>query len=264
MSRPDRLVSSSDSEIEVLLLRAARESAPPGAKERAAVGAASVLSASTLGASKAAGAVAGKVAFGAKSVSLVPIKWAAVVGLVSLGAATGTVALRVSLPHPPTLPASNAGVVQSAAPLDGHGRSSPKEPASAPDPLEAVPPPLPSSAAPRTIAKATPPQWRATAPGGRGSEVPGSTAAAELAVLDEARAAMADRDPARALAILESYGARFPRGVLGPEATVLRIEALLDAGDAAAAKRAAEAFLRASPESPYTQRIESILRRTNL
>jgi outer membrane protein assembly factor BamD (BamD/ComL family) len=81
----------------------------------------------------------------------------------------------------------------------------------------------------------------------------------EVSTLDQARAAIADREPARALAILDEYAARFPRGVMGPESSVLRIEALLGAGDRTAAERVAHAFLLNNPASPYEQRIQSLL-----
>ncbi len=50
---------------------------------------------------------------------------------------------------------------------------------------------------------------------------------------------------------------------MGPEASVLRIEALVAAGDHTAAERAARSFLQANPQSPYTQRIETLLRGPN-
>ena len=50
---------------------------------------------------------------------------------------------------------------------------------------------------------------------------------------------------------------------MGPEASVLRIEALVAARDLDAAKREGEAFLRANPSSPYAPRVESLLGRTN-
>jgi hypothetical protein len=90
-----------------------------------------------------------------------------------------------------------------------------------------------------------------------------STAAAELAILDGARSAVAGGDAPRALSILDDYASRFPRGAMGPEATVLRIEALVVAGDHSAAERAARSFLQRNPQSPYARRIETLLRAQN-
>jgi outer membrane protein assembly factor BamD (BamD/ComL family) len=61
------------------------------------------------------------------------------------------------------------------------------------------------------------------------------------------------------LSTLDEYARGFPHGALAPEASVLRIEALVAAGDRTAAMRAAQSFLQANPTSPYAQRIESLL-----
>jgi outer membrane protein assembly factor BamD (BamD/ComL family) len=78
-------------------------------------------------------------------------------------------------------------------------------------------------------------------------------------MLDQARSAMATGDPARALSTLDEYARGFPHGALAPEASVLRVEALVAAGDRPAAMRAAQSLLKANPTSPYAQRIESLL-----
>ena len=59
-----------------------------------------------------------------------------------------------------------------------------------------------------------------------------SSLAAELALLDEARAALRAGDPARALSLLDRYGREIPRGQLTREAAMLRAEAraAVDAG----------------------------------
>jgi hypothetical protein len=65
------------------------------------------------------------------------------------------------------------------------------------------------------------------------------------------------------LSILDDYGQRFPRAAMAPEATIVRIEALIAAGDRAAAKRIADAFLSAHAQSPYATRIRSLVFDTN-
>ena len=82
-------------------------------------------------------------------------------------------------------------------------------------------------------------------------------------MLDQARTAIEEGDPARGLSILDAYGSRFPHGVMGPEASILRIEALVNAGDRTEAKREASAFLRSNPTSPYAPRIRSLLGSSN-
>jgi outer membrane protein assembly factor BamD (BamD/ComL family) len=82
----------------------------------------------------------------------------------------------------------------------------------------------------------------------------------EVATLQVARIALADRDANAALAALDRYKSRFATGRLGPEATVLRIEALMLRGDRAQASALADRFESSNPKSPYAERIRSIVR----
>jgi outer membrane protein assembly factor BamD (BamD/ComL family) len=82
-------------------------------------------------------------------------------------------------------------------------------------------------------------------------------------MLERARAAMTSGNPALALSLLDTYTDRFPHPAMLPEATVLRIEALTKAGDPAAARRAADAFLATYPASPYADRIRTLLGASN-
>jgi hypothetical protein len=86
-----------------------------------------------------------------------------------------------------------------------------------------------------------------------------SALAEEVQILDGAREALVGSDPAAALAALERHHRRFGGGALGPEATVLRIEALLQNGDRAGAARLAREFLAAHPGSPHASRVRSLL-----
>jgi TolA-binding protein len=81
----------------------------------------------------------------------------------------------------------------------------------------------------------------------------------EVAALDGAREALGGGDPGRALRALDDHDRRFPRGALGPEATVLRVEALAQRGDRAAATRLGAAFLAAHPRSPHAARLRTLL-----
>jgi outer membrane protein assembly factor BamD (BamD/ComL family) len=82
-------------------------------------------------------------------------------------------------------------------------------------------------------------------------------------MLDQARSSIDHGDPAQGLSILDAYASRFPHPIMGPEASILRIEALVKTGDHAGAKRAGEAFLRANPTSPYAPRVQSLLGTSN-
>jgi hypothetical protein len=87
---------------------------------------------------------------------------------------------------------------------------------------------------------------------------PQGSLADEVAQLQKAKLALKAGSPTRALAELVTYGQRFPRPMLGAEATVLRIEALSQTGDGARAKTLAEGFLAKNPNSPYAARLRSL------
>jgi hypothetical protein len=77
----------------------------------------------------------------------------------------------------------------------------------------------------------------------------------EIRLLDQARAALRESAPARALERIGQYSRRFPHGQFRQEATVLRIEALAQNGERASAEAMARRFLAAHPESPHAQRV---------
>ena len=81
----------------------------------------------------------------------------------------------------------------------------------------------------------------------------------ELSAIESARAALARRDYARALRLLDDYRKRFPKANLMAEATVLRIEALAASGEKQAAARLGKAFLARDPNGPYARRVRSLI-----
>jgi hypothetical protein len=80
----------------------------------------------------------------------------------------------------------------------------------------------------------------------------------EVAQLQKAKLALKGGNATRALAELNTYSQRFPRPMLGAEATVVRIEALSATGDGARAKALAEGFLAKNPNSPYAARLRKL------
>jgi hypothetical protein len=286
MKGPNRLLESSENELERLLLRAARERAPRGAKGRAIAAATGVFAASTLSAGSAVGgAAAGKVSATATT-ALLSLKWIVVVGVASVGLAAGAAGVRVVRAERADRRAKAAAVASGTAPSSGARASSSL---ASPEPARGeIAPPLATSAAvepvpvdprlrgqePRPLGQEpvrsaasipAPPTRGSTAAGGPPRATTGSPSAtdsnpvAELAMLDQARGAIRDGEPSRGLTILDQYASRFPQAVMGPEASILRIEALVNTGDREAATRAGAAFLRANPASPYASRIESLL-----
>ncbi len=80
----------------------------------------------------------------------------------------------------------------------------------------------------------------------------------EIKILDRARAALGS-DPKGALAALDEHRRLFPKPNLGLEATVIRIDALVQAGQRAAAKVLAKDFLVRHPTSPQAARIRKLV-----
>jgi hypothetical protein len=86
-----------------------------------------------------------------------------------------------------------------------------------------------------------------------------SALSAELGVLDAARSKLAAGDARGALVVLDEYAKTYPRGHLGLEAEVLRIDALSRAGETSAARKRAEAFLKRHPKSVLAARVRRYL-----
>jgi hypothetical protein len=84
----------------------------------------------------------------------------------------------------------------------------------------------------------------------------------ELAVLDEARRALAVGNPNVALDKLERMHRDFPGSALSQEASVVRIEALAKSGARGAAMTEAKRFSEAYPNSPYAMRLQRLLQPT--
>jgi hypothetical protein len=87
--------------------------------------------------------------------------------------------------------------------------------------------------------------------------------AEQLRLIERARQDVQSRDAATALRDLDEYQRRFPRGHLRTESTVLRVEALVLAGDHTAARQLAGSFLLAHPDSPYARRLRTLLAGTS-
>lgn len=87
---------------------------------------------------------------------------------------------------------------------------------------------------------------------------PTPSIADEIALLDRARAELAGREPRAALATLDVLE-RGGEATLGPEARIVRIEAILQLGDRARAASLARRFLAAYPQSAHAPRLEEII-----
>jgi hypothetical protein len=81
----------------------------------------------------------------------------------------------------------------------------------------------------------------------------------EADALDAARERLTLGDAVGALAQLDAYQRRFAGGALREEAQLLRIEALVRAGDRAAASAVARHFLKNYPASVHVRRVAALL-----
>ena len=237
MSEPRRLLEGGGSDLERSLLRSARGDAPPPESRRK-----TLLALGLAGGVGGAGGDDGHLdrRRGAQGLGRAGrgrvIKWIGIgvlTGVAVIGAAT-MVAPRASPPRA----APSAALVPNPIPTAPAPASRPsppppeRDPAPAPAPSEEpAPAPKPAAGAPAAPPAAT-------------------SLTYEVAALDRAREALAAGDAAGALRALDDHDRRFPGGMLGPEATVLRIEALALRGDRASAVRLGKAFLEGAPAEP--------------
>lgn len=117
----------------------------------------------------------------------------------------------------------------------------------------AVPPAAASIAEPH--ARPSPPPASAM---NRESPASQSQISEEIAAIKSARDALASHDATGALSALDRYRRTYPAGLFGVEAQVLRIDALLELGQYAAARELAQRFLAAQPDSPYARHVRSV------
>jgi hypothetical protein len=122
-------------------------------------------------------------------------------------------------------------------------------------PAEPVPAPAP------VVAEQTAEAATVEAPAPKAEARPASSGAltAELGELDRARSKLSTGDATGALAVLDDYARTYPRGRLGLEAEVLRIDALAQSGDMQSAKKRAEAFLKRHPKGVLAPRVRRYL-----
>lgn len=239
MSDPKRLLEENNDEFENELLRSVRGDGMTDRNRQrilAGIGLATAgLTASTAAASTGATSTAVKAGF-FKGVSAATVKWIAICSVATL-VPTGVWVARTQrtvsvAPAPrattPDMAPTARAVETPSAPID---TAAPAD-ETAPEP-KAVP--------------------------ATGQAATSSTLADEVAALQVARTALAAHDPNGAIVALDRYKSRFPSGKLGPEATFLRIDALNQRGDHAAASALGDRFLAAHPHSPYADRVRSIL-----
>ncbi|WP_437877439.1 hypothetical protein [Sorangium sp. So ce513] len=291
MTDPERLLDKKEGDLQTALLRAALDESPPSGLTRRTLAALGVATAATLAGSAAkagaggatassGGAAAGGAAAGAALKVAGAASGGGILSAFGMGALAGVLTLGVvqwtgvTAPARRSLEAPSAEVPTApAAPVH--------PPASAPAAL--APPPTSGAAAAepqhvaeeRARADEDPPLSRPAAPGlaapepaasanaasaassPRAPETGLSTLASELSLLDTARRALRNGDPAAALALLDRHAREFAGAQLADEAAAIRVEALVSKGDREGARAAARRFLEAHPGSPHVDRVES-------
>lgn len=258
MSDPHRLLSkfgdADDTERE-LLSSIERADPPEGAKAEAwarlsaQIAAVAVVGSVThaAAASTSAAAEGAQASLGAKAAAPALFKLfgaKAVVALAVGGAAIGGTALWVhSRARPVAISAAAAVPAPVASPAPVAPTPAAADPVTAPEPAPVSVTDLAPAATPDTAAKPSAEQRRR------------DQLSAESALLTRARADLRNGNAAGAQQLLNRLQAQFPKGVLGQEREVLAIEVLAARGNAAAAKKRAQAFIAAYPESPHSAQL---------
>lgn len=175
----------------------------------------------------------------------------------------------VSAPPPPSTPAGGAlpWVVVTAALVGGAAwlalRGDPPDPGPPPAAVVQPSPPAPTvsadAQASRATAQSTIAAPEAAPPAPRPRRAPPSTLAAEQALLEAARRALAAGDADAALSSVRRHGARFADGRLAEERELLRVQALVRAGRLDAARAFAGAFRRDFPDSLLREALDVAL-----
>jgi hypothetical protein len=243
--------------------------------------ASAVASAST--GAKGAGALS--IAPTAKSGALLLVHW---IGIGTLGGAVaiGSVhyAQRVTAPTVPSARATPNPPVRHDSPVRHEARATPPPVVESPIDRPGSPDVDPEPRAP--LLGATPPAdngtsasssptmktWRAAeanralpvstpiGPSLESSTSSTDSVRAQVEALHAIRDVLGSGGPERALTLLDEFARAHPSSPLGEEVTVLRIDALVDAGRRTEATSIADAFLRKHPSSAYAQRLRSKLK----
>ncbi len=117
----------------------------------------------------------------------------------------------------------------------------------------------PEQAAPATVTMEAPAMASAPPPPSAAAPAHSSQLSAERILLDEARAALAQGDPARAIDRLERHRRAFPAPLLAEERDAMWIQALVKAGRYDEARARAATFQKRSPDSLFTSVVDSAI-----
>ena len=284
MDRFERLLDGDATDFERTLLDSAEDDVPsPRARAQtlAALGVGGAVLGGGTGVAKAATQVATSAAGAASPSGTTAVSLAAVLKWIGAGALAGSVVAGglatvtsgvATSKRTEDSAVTRPTAVTPASPVDSWrprvtpspDPDRPVKPAAEPD-LARRPASLPPSRPERVVALPSAPASPVSAPPvalTASPEPPPAAAAdvtAEVDSLDRARAALAAGDARGALSRLAGHDARFPSGVLQPEAVLLRVRALLALGDRASANAVATRFITAHPDSAQASRLRMLI-----
>jgi hypothetical protein len=228
VKEPERLLAGEASALERKLLLAMAEERPSPA----------------LSAHMARGLSTAGAAGLAKSAGLTALGKASALLALALGA--GAAAVLSYRSAPTTVPAP-AAITRGARATDAERIA---EPASSPAPSLAEAVTSAPSGTKEAVSRSAPAEVRRR---------PVDDLAAEIRLLDTAKRQLRGGTPAEAVAALDEDRARFPKGALGQEASVLRIEALERSGQHGAARALARRFVQNYPSSTHVERVSRLV-----
>jgi hypothetical protein len=271
MNEPRRLLDETSDVVAKTLLRSWQDRVPePGAVERVAValgvGTAAMVTAPGTALATAATTATAKAAVSSSIPLLALGKWCAI-GMASATVAFGSLQGVRALSH-----GHRGGTPRAGAQISVHESSRTAVPRSLPaDPLSVTPRAAPeavsteaelfngpatASTALRSIVSAPSAE---PAPAVPASMLGPPSIAWEITALDGARRALEAHDPGTALDSLDRLDQQGPSATFGPEAMLLRIEALNSAGRPAEARVTARRFLGRYPSSAGADRVRAFL-----
>jgi hypothetical protein len=110
---------------------------------------------------------------------------------------------------------------------------------------------------PPTVVPAPPPRAAAPSPRSRVTQTAGDLSE-QVALLDAARAAVSTGAGQRALEIVRRYQEKYPTGAFRPEATAIRVEALMKVGRTTEAQELAERLIAAHRGTLLARRVADV------
>ncbi|HEY5956203.1 MAG TPA: hypothetical protein VIV60_06610 [Polyangiaceae bacterium] len=255
MTDPERIIDGPDGALAANLLRTLRTETPPAhahARALKSLGIAASAGGAITGSAKAAAA---SLAEGtSRSVSA----WTAT-SILKLSFGGGVAAMVAAAIHIMPAPATSAQRVACPASVGPLAHESITRLGSTPLASSTVSQFSGTASAPITPARERTVPRNTPDPNSTRPAAGSSSLAREVEWLDKARAANAAHDAARTLQILDGYQLQFSEGILGPEAQLLRVEALVQSGRISEALPLARRMLESAPRGPHAERIIALL-----